>query len=194
MYPNVNGDYFGNAFEPMPPLLRDRWICVEVMVRLNDPTGSGNGELAYWIDGTLVLHLGAGFPHLRRRDGLWTADAGGTPFPGFQWRTTTALDLNFVLLQNYVEEFSSRGTLRFDHVVFARRYVGPLGGGGSAPPPAPAPTPPVGGTAPPAPPDSGGGSYRLVPDRCSCGGQASGLPPAGAALAALLLALARRRR
>ena len=47
---------------------RGRWICVEVMVKLND-VGDTNGEMALWLDGKPVSHLGKGFPK-----GKWVFD------------------------------------------------------------------------------------------------------------------------
>lgn len=41
---------------------KDRWICVELMIKMNDPVDEHNGELALWIDGKLISYLGKGFP------------------------------------------------------------------------------------------------------------------------------------
>ncbi len=38
-----------------------QWTCIEQMIRMND-LGDTNGELALWIDGRPVSHLGKGFP------------------------------------------------------------------------------------------------------------------------------------
>ena len=40
---------------------KGRWIYVELMAKLNEPTSESNGELALWIDGKLVSHPGKGF-------------------------------------------------------------------------------------------------------------------------------------
>jgi uncharacterized repeat protein (TIGR01451 family) len=43
--------YWGNDFIQDPTLhFTDKWTCVEVMVKLNNPVSSYNGELALWID------------------------------------------------------------------------------------------------------------------------------------------------
>ena len=111
------GQTWGNNFESgVPPrtVAKERWICLEVMVKLND-IGDSNGEQAYWLDGKLsrnqdgkiTSYLGKGFPLV----GTWIYDKfqpyttgpgiawdyqqgkgvpieGGKPFPGFVWRST----------------------------------------------------------------------------------------------------------
>jgi len=199
MYPDGAGSYWGNLFNPAPALVRDAWMCVEVMVKLNNPVSATNGELAYWINGTQVMHFGPGFPNVSRNGGIWTIDPNGTPFPGFQWRTSGALNVNWVWLENYIQGNNPAGTLRYDHVVLARNYIGPIGGG-TAPPPSPPPSPP-----PPPPPGpapapgtaSGGGSGHVnhnLAHRCGC----SSIPEAVhwiwiAALAALCTLASKRR-
>ncbi len=44
--------YYGNGFrmEDTPSLVRDKWICLELMIKLND-AAKHNGEQAFWIDG-----------------------------------------------------------------------------------------------------------------------------------------------
>ncbi|MBM4093795.1 MAG: hypothetical protein FJ276_30970, partial [Planctomycetes bacterium] len=110
------GQTWGNTFEvgtPPRTVVKDKWICLEVMVKMND-IGDSNGEQACWLDGKLnrdrdgkiTSYLGKGFPEV----GSWTYDkfrpyatsqgvawdyeqgkgapiAGGRPFPGFAWRT-----------------------------------------------------------------------------------------------------------
>lgn len=65
------GKTWGNTFIRDPNLKaeRGRWVCVELMVKMNDPVEERNGELALWIDGRLVSHLGEGFPR-----GVWVYD------------------------------------------------------------------------------------------------------------------------
>jgi hypothetical protein len=64
-------------------------------------------------------------------------DGKGDPFEGFRWRTDTALRANFLCLSHYVTERAMRRSgiedpagrkvrVRFDHVVVADRYVGPI--------------------------------------------------------------------
>ena len=57
MTPSKDGKYWGNSFGvPTAPLIsRDRWICVEFMLKHNTP-GLPDGEQAFWIDGELQGH------------------------------------------------------------------------------------------------------------------------------------------
>jgi len=142
-----NGKTWGNSFirDPDLKVKKDKWICVEVMVKLND-IGDRNGELALWIDGKLVSHLGKGFPV-----GTWIWDKfcpgkkgkgirwdnkvggrvsieGGKPFEGFMWRTVEALKINYIQIQLYItgapRDYISR--VWYDHVVVAKKYIGPI--------------------------------------------------------------------
>jgi len=65
------GKTWGNSFirDPNLKVKRGEWICVELRVKLNEPITEHNGELALWIDGKLVSHLGKGFPN-----GVWVYD------------------------------------------------------------------------------------------------------------------------
>jgi hypothetical protein len=126
MSPDGHGDYWGNIFHQAPSLMVNTWFCVEVMVKLNNPVSASNGELAYWINGTKVMHFGPGFPKVTRSGGNWWIDSQGTPFPGFQWRNTLDLKLNFMWIQNDVADRTPPGSLRIDHVVVARSYIGPI--------------------------------------------------------------------
>jgi hypothetical protein len=70
---------------------------------------------------------GAGF-RLHTKDGV--------PFEGFSWRTDNKLQLNFFWLLHYVtpaalrrnglREFDAKNVVRFDQVVVAEEYIGPL--------------------------------------------------------------------
>ena len=120
------GQTWGNSFvrDPALKVERGKWICVEVMMKMNDPDDT-NGEMAFWLDGKQISHLGKGFPK-----GKWTYDkfkpgddgegirwdkvkggperfdvpAGGSPFEGFRWRTTKDLNINFVWLYLYLTQ------------------------------------------------------------------------------------------
>jgi hypothetical protein len=133
-----DGKYWGNVFLPSDTSLRmarNRWYCVETMVKLNNPVTDSNGELAVWIDGQKIIHLGKGFPNGSWSGGTFTQNASGSPFGGFQWRSDSALNLNWIWLQNYVT--SAPSTVQFDHVVLARNYIGCLssdGAGDTTPP------------------------------------------------------------
>jgi len=59
------GSCWGNTFSGRPspwPAVKGDWICVEFMVKINDPVTSYNGEQAFWINGKKMAHLGQGFP------------------------------------------------------------------------------------------------------------------------------------
>jgi hypothetical protein len=142
------GQTWGNNFihDPTLTVAKNRWICVEQMIQLNDPADT-NGEQALWIDGKLVSHLGKGFPK-----GRWIFDkftpgqggaglrwnpakgdretldipAGGAPFEGFRWRTVPDLKVNYVWLYLYTEKPADRIRVWFDHIVVAGEYIGPL--------------------------------------------------------------------
>ena len=144
------GQTWGNSFIHDPDLAveRGKWICIETMVKLND-VGDTNGELALWIDGKQVSHLGKGFPK-----GKWVFDKflpgeggdsvrwsiekgerehfttapGGEPFEGFRWRTNEALDINFLWVYLYITRAPEGHTSRvwFDDIVVATEYIGPL--------------------------------------------------------------------
>jgi hypothetical protein len=144
------GQTWGNVFirDDQLKVERGRWICVEVMVKMND-VGDRNGEMALWLDGKPVSHLGKGFPR-----GKWVFDkflpgqggdsirwnhktgdrenfqtaAGGEPFEGFRWRTAKELDLNFVWAYLYITGAPEGHVSKvwFDDIVVATEYVGPI--------------------------------------------------------------------
>jgi hypothetical protein len=144
------GQTWGNSFihDPGLKVARGRWTCVEVMVKLND-VGDTNGELALWIDGKQVSHLGKGFPR-----GKWTFDKflpgqrgesvcwndakgdreyfksapEGDPFPGFRWRTVEPLDINFIWAYVYITNAPPGHVSKvwFDDIVVATEYIGPI--------------------------------------------------------------------
>jgi hypothetical protein len=107
------------------------------MVKMNSPVSSFNGEQAFWINGEKKNHLGPGFPN-----GLWVDcgfyQGGTTPFPGYQWRTTTALNINYVFLEHYVDADPACSAW-YDDVVVAKSYIGPMVSGPSANPHASSP-------------------------------------------------------
>jgi hypothetical protein len=150
------GQTWGNTFEigvPPRPVAREKWTCLEVMVKLND-VGDSNGEQAYWLDGKLsrtrdgkiTSYVGKGFPET----GTWVFDKfqpyaatsgvvwdydqsrgapleGGRPFPGFAWRNAPEPTINAIWLYRYMSR-PERGISKvwWDHLVVARRYIGPL--------------------------------------------------------------------
>lgn len=104
----MSGDkkYWGNSFIPedAPDIVRDKWICVEFMLKQNTP-GKPDGQQAFWIDGVLCGH--------------WR---------GINWRTSPTLNANALTLESY---FTDRWTKHetnivwFDNFIIAKRYIGP---------------------------------------------------------------------
>ncbi len=128
--PNTQTQCHGNAFNPNPqsPVVYDVWTALEIMVKMNNPVTAYNGEQAFWVNGQLIQHLGQGFPN-----GVWTSDqfrpqANGQPFEGFRWRSTEALNINFITLQYFMNNGTNGQTtgMWFDDVVVATEYIGPL--------------------------------------------------------------------
>jgi len=144
------GQTWGNSFVHDPELkaVRGRWTCVEMMMKMND-VGDTNGEMALWIDGRRVSHLGKGFPKgkwvydkfmpgqggngVRWNDAKggpeqFAAAAGGEPFEGFRWRTVKQLNLNFVWAYLYITKAPAGHVSKvwFDQIVVATDYIGPI--------------------------------------------------------------------
>lgn len=108
MTASPDGKYWGNSFGvPGAPVIpRDRWICVEFMLKHNTP-GQPDGEQAFWIDGALQGH-----------------------WKGINWRKTESLKANALTLESYVTDRwtkNATNVVSFDNVVFARKYIGPVG-------------------------------------------------------------------
>lgn len=137
---SADGRYWGNGLMPARPQLvpRGRWQCVELMIALNSHPEKRDGELALWLDGRPVAYFGEGVPR-----SPWTGmgftlkeKEEGEPFEGFRWRTDPALKLNFFWLLLYVTENAARqnkvdspnptAKVRFDNIVVAESYIGPL--------------------------------------------------------------------
>jgi hypothetical protein len=123
-----NGECHGNCFlwgNPKPEVVKGEWFCWEMMITLNDPPESNNGEQAFWINGVKYAHYGPGFPeYAYTGTDRWGPDPEGEPWPGFQWRTDAALKINYVWLYNYVHDDACR--VWFDDVVVATSYIGPM--------------------------------------------------------------------
>ncbi|WP_367873338.1 hypothetical protein [Luteolibacter sp. Populi] len=103
-----DGKYWGNSFAvPAAPVIpKERWICVEFMLKHNTP-GERDGEQAFWIDGALQGH--------------WT---------GINWRKTATLKTNALTLETYITDRWTKNPVNvvsFDNVVIASRYIGPVG-------------------------------------------------------------------
>lgn len=122
--------FWGNSFNPNPPakIVHGEWICMEIMILLNNPVELSNGEQAFWVNGKKIIHLGRGFP-----EGYWKWDKfipspGSGCFEGFQWRNSDQLKINYFKLGYYM----TKGTpgeidkVLFDDVIVSTKYIGPL--------------------------------------------------------------------
>jgi hypothetical protein len=129
----ADSQFWGNHLisNPDVTVAGGKWACVELMVKLNNPVSAHNGELAMWIDGKEISHLGPGFPKGKWTWDRFTPDPSGTPFEGFRWRGNEALNLNWIRMSHYVsaDPQGYHGTLWFDQVVLARDHIGCLGQG-----------------------------------------------------------------
>lgn len=139
MHVHGDGRYWGTPFHTggtKPAAERGKWICVEMMVKVNDPPSASNGEQAFWIDGRLhrrdgqvTSHIGPGFPRGRWTGGWWRPEAGApTAFEGFRWRTVDKLAVNYIWTYLYITKAPKGHVSRvwFDHIVVAKSYIGPL--------------------------------------------------------------------
>jgi hypothetical protein len=127
--PNHSTQCHGNVFlygVDKPQAVRGEWFSWEIMVKLNDPPSAHNGEQAFWIDGERYAHYGPGFPNYGYSGtDKWWPDPAGEPFPGFQWRTVSELNINYIWIYNYVSA-DPGCRIWFDHVVAATEYIGPM--------------------------------------------------------------------
>jgi len=137
----VHGDgrYWGTPFHTggsKRKVERGTWICVEMMVKVNDPPTASNGEQAFWIDGKLfrrdgqvTSHIGPGFPRGRWAGGWWRPEANAkTAFEGFHWRSVEKLAVNYIWTYLYITKAPKGHVSKvwFDHIVVAKSYIGPL--------------------------------------------------------------------
>lgn len=115
-------------------VVRGRWICVELMMKMNDPATESNGEQALWIDGRpwirdgqTLSHLRPGFPRGRWVWDSFIPDPNGRSFEGFRWRSDDDLNLNYLWLLLYITKSPPGHVSRvwFDDIVVAREYIGP---------------------------------------------------------------------
>lgn len=132
-------NYWGNTFihDPNTAVKTDQWMCVEIMVKMNNPTTERNGELALWIDGRQIIHLRQNSPLGTWVHNMFTPGTSGTPFEGFRWRAIDALKLNWIWLQHYTTANPPGvvGRVWWDHVVLAKKYIGPINTSSSRPAP-----------------------------------------------------------
>jgi hypothetical protein len=142
MHVHGDGNYWGTPFMTGgkgPAVEHDRWICVEMMLKMNDPVDASNGEQAFWVDGKLqrekreggqvVSHIGKGFPKGQWTGGWWRPDAKSkASFEGFHWRTVEELAVNYLWAYLYITKAPPGHVSKvwFDHIVVAKKYIGPM--------------------------------------------------------------------
>ncbi len=105
----------------------DQWMCVEIMIKLNDPVTAYNGELAIWQNGIQIGHWGPGFPNGHWLKDKWYNNPNDPPFQGFRWRTDANLDINWIWFEFYHDDPNAPSSyIKFDHLVMATEYIGPI--------------------------------------------------------------------
>ena len=135
---SCGGAYWGNALVSQDAFTvdEDLWDCFEVHAKLNTDLASAAGaELEVWKNDVLVQR----FPETGA-NGYWVQDhycpagADGSQcnysptVPGpldIQFRSSPALQLNHIWLQNYITD-ASAGNVWFDDVVVAKTRIGCL--------------------------------------------------------------------
>jgi hypothetical protein len=107
--------YYGNNFSPadQSPFPRDTWLCLEIHAKANT-VGTSDGELALWVNDTLVGAYQPGSPRGRwLRDNFFTWGQyyqAVQDFEGFDFRSSADVLFKRVTLDAYYE----RGTLPAD--------------------------------------------------------------------------------
>jgi hypothetical protein len=106
----------------------DQWMCVEVMIKLNNPVSACNGELRVWHNGEEVGYWGPGFPKGTMTYGKFTTATNDPPFNGFRWRTDANLKINYIWFLFYDDTSPDNVShyIKFSHFVMAKKYIGPL--------------------------------------------------------------------
>ena len=148
------GQCWGNSFihDRSLKVKRNQWECLELMMKMNE-LGVPDGEMALWVDGKLVSHLGMGFPRGKwvfdkfkpgeGGDGVrWSDEThapeilqyphDGQPFQGFRWRHDEDLKINFLWVLLYITKAPQDHVSKvwFDNIVVAQDYIGPIEPGG----------------------------------------------------------------
>jgi hypothetical protein len=145
----VQGDYYGNELVNNPALTTfdTNWHSYEIHLKLNtDMTSSAGAILELWIDDQPIIRyddsgaiVGGGSDEA---GGFWIKDkfcylsdasslcAPYNPGSGYvklnqQYRTTTALQTNFMWLENY-NTYSTNNEVRYSNVVLATKRIGAI--------------------------------------------------------------------
>jgi len=135
----ARGDYFGNTLlhDAHFVLRSNTWVCYEMHLKLNPDPASGRGAvLEVWANDRLIRRFDDHGPlGYWVRDKFCPADANGAECTTYRpakprlvlldqrWRTTGALEINYIWPQNY-NTASTDSSLLFDDLVVAKRRVG----------------------------------------------------------------------
>lgn len=131
---NVQGDIcYGNYLITNSGKSRNlefgKWMCVELMVRLNTP-GLSDGEFRVWQDGEEMGHWKPGSPKGKWNAGKYTHSSVGTPFEGFMWREASNPDLRINNIKfEFYDTKSPKGYnnfVQYSNVVIAKKRIGPI--------------------------------------------------------------------
>lgn len=124
---NCYGNDMVNNSATAQNVIWDRWMCIEIMIKLNNPITAYNGELQIWQDGMEVGHWGPGFPNGHWLKDSWINDPNDPPFKGFRWRTDASLNINWLWFEFYHDNpLAPSSYIEFDHLVMAKKYIGPI--------------------------------------------------------------------
>jgi len=106
----------------------DKWTCVEMMIKMNNPATAYNGELRIWQDGKEVGYWGPGFPNGHWVKDSWYNDPSDAPFRGFRWRTDARLNINYLWIEFYDDKSPAGAShyIKYANLVIARKYIGPI--------------------------------------------------------------------
>jgi hypothetical protein len=143
------GDFYGNELVNNPALTTfdTNWHSYEIHLKLNTDMSSSTGAiLELWIDDQPIIRyddtgaiVGGGSDEA---GGFWIKDkfcylsdtssicAPYNPGSGYvklnqQYRTTTALQTNFMWLENY-NTYSTKNEVRYSNVIFATKRIGAI--------------------------------------------------------------------
>ena len=128
----ANSKCYGNDMVNGSPSAKklewDKWMCVELMIKMNTPVSAYNGELKVWQDGKEVGHWGPGFPNGYWNADSWMNDPNRSPFQGFRWRTDADLKINYLWIEFYDDTTPAGQShhIKFANLVMARKYIGPI--------------------------------------------------------------------
>jgi hypothetical protein len=125
---NEGSSGYGNPPASVPPVDNlDKWMCVEIMIKLNNPVTAYNGELKIWQNGILVGYWGPGFPNGHWLKDKWYNNPSDLPFQGFRWRTDANMNINWLWFEFFHDNPGApSSSIKFAHLVVAKKYIGPI--------------------------------------------------------------------